>query len=228
MGSISVILPALNEERALRPSVEMFTALFAEAGVLYEIILIDDGSTDGTPAIADELARANPEIRVVHHAETRGLGHSYCEGVGLARMDYLILLTANGECDRESIRAIVDCRGRADIILPYPGNLGSRPMARRIASRAFTWTLNRITGHDLPYYNGTVLHRTALLRSISIRTSSYAYQADALLQLLAAGASYHSVRIRVAYRPHRTKAFRLRNIAGVGAFLARAVWETWG
>ncbi len=73
---LSMVLPAYNEEEVLPQTYARFSAecpKFVELGLDYEIILVNDGSRDRTPAILDELAERDPHIRVVHL--TRNFGH---------------------------------------------------------------------------------------------------------------------------------------------------------
>lgn len=221
MDCITFLVPALNEASGLGPTLDMIRGVAASEGVRPDILVVNDGSTDDTGAIAEREAAAGADVRVVHHDRPHGLGASYLEGVRLAKGEYVIMITGNNECAGDSIRSIVALRGKADIIIPYVTNMEDRPAARRIVARIYVAIMNAFTGIGLRYYNGTVLHRTEIIRSVPVSTGSYAYQAEALTRLIMAGHSFEEVGIRVNYRSHRTKAFRLRNIVSVGLFLLR-------
>ena len=187
-----------------------------------EVIVVDDGSTDGTGAIADELARRDGRIRVVHHERPRNLGYAYKAGVALARCEHVIMFPGDNEGSDEQLDAVLSRAGTADIVINYISNPQVRPWSRRVVSRAFVGLANALFGLRLRYYNGTVLHRTALVRAIEIRTDSFAYQAEALVKLLRAGRSYVEVGTPIAPRAAgRTKAFRLKNAVEVGRTLLR-------
>src|SRR5687768_16087201 len=105
MADLTVVYPMWNEESsihlAVRSAQEAGDALVA-AGRLdgYEILIVDDASTDATPAIADELAAADPDhVTVVHHAENRGLGGSLKTGLGAARGELVLYTDADLPCD---------------------------------------------------------------------------------------------------------------------------------
>ena len=74
--SLSVLIPALNEAKNLEQTVVRLIEALTITVEDYEIVIIDDGSTDGTGAIADQIAAANTNIRVIHHPTNKGLG--YC------------------------------------------------------------------------------------------------------------------------------------------------------
>src|SRR5262245_51339884 len=89
-----------------------------------------------------------------------------------------------------SIAEIIRHAGEADIVIPVVTNSGVRTWYRAAASKGFTALLNWLFRLGVGYYNGAVLHRTALLHTIDIRTDSFAYQAEALVKLIARGATY--------------------------------------
>ncbi len=114
-------------------------------------------------------------------------------------------------------------------MIPFTVNTHERPLARRALSRAFVFLLNRICGYALHYYNHSVLYRTEILRSLSSRSESYAFEAKALIGLLRRGCSFVEVGVMDRFHPEvRTKAFRPRNVIGVARFLAELTWEVRG
>ncbi len=221
---ISVVVPALNEAASLAAAVERCRAAARRHFPDHEIIVIDDGSTDATGRIADELAAADPRIRVVHHDRPRNLGYAYKEGVALARFEHVLMFPGDNEGSDEQLDAVMSRAGQTDIVINYISNPEVRPWSRRVMSRAFVGIMNRLFGLRLRYYNGTVLHRTALVRSVTIHTDSFAYQAEALVKLLRGRHSYVEVGAPIAPRVGgRTKAFRLRNFIDVGRAVCRLV-----
>ena len=189
----------------------------------YEIFLFNDGSTDATGTIAESMARQNERIHITHHEFPRGLGYCYKQGVAMAKMSHVMLITANNECKAESIAQILEAIGKADIISPFIQDMSERPWVRRILSRVYVGILNAITGLHLKYYNGTVLHNTSIIRSIEMNTDSYAYQAEALIKLLAAGHTCLEVGIDVDYKHHGSKALRMKNVRNVLASLVNII-----
>src|SRR5271167_5088770 len=84
-AALSVVLPVHNVAVSLPKLVEEWTAYLGRLKRDYELILVDDASTDGTADAADALAAANPKIRVVRHSEQRGVGACLRTGIGAAR-----------------------------------------------------------------------------------------------------------------------------------------------
>ena len=214
---ISVVVPALNEAPNLAAAVDRCKTAARRHFPDHEVIVVDDGSTDATGQIADRLAKADPRVRVVHHDRPRNLGYAYKEGVGLARFEHVLMFPGDNEGTDEQLDAVMSRAGTAEIVINYISNAEVRGWRRRLVSRSFVAVVNTLFGLSLRYYNGTVLHRTALIRSVTIQTDSFAYQAEALVKLLRRGHSYVEVGTPIAPRAGgRTKAFRLRNAIDVG------------
>ena len=88
VARLSYFFPAHNEQPNLRPLVEEAMSALPAIATTWEIVIVDDGSRDATPAIADELAAANPNlVRVVHHPTNLGYGAALRSGLAAARYE---------------------------------------------------------------------------------------------------------------------------------------------
>jgi len=93
---LSVCVAAYNEAATLEPAVaEALAALATLGGEGHEVLIVDDGSTDGTGAIADRLASEHEDVRVVHHPQNLGLGGFYRSALRQARGDVLYFMAAD-------------------------------------------------------------------------------------------------------------------------------------
>src|SRR3979490_48374 len=116
---ISIVIPALNEETVVEGVVRDIAEQVAASFTDYEIILIDDGSTDKTGDIMDRLATELPNVRAIHNPGNIGLGSSYQRGLAEARGDYLMMLCGDGGMPAASLPPIFAAVGSADIIVPF-------------------------------------------------------------------------------------------------------------
>ncbi len=219
--SLSIVVPCYNEEEGLEPTVRGLMESLAGVIADYEIIVINDKSSDRTAEIADRLAREIPKVRVHHNEVNIGLGFNYRKGFQLATKEYVILVPGDNELQPDSVKYICGFAGRADIIVSYPENFRIRPLVRRIASTGFTGIVNGISGNNLRYYNGTVLQRRDNLLKVASVTNGFAFQAEILLQQLRAGATYHEVPFQLNFSSKRMTAFRLKNVVSVVSTLVR-------
>jgi dolichol-phosphate mannosyltransferase len=219
--AVSFVVPALNEEDNIAGTVDEIRRA-ARTLDDYEIILVNDGSTDRTGEIMNALAAFDRRIKVVHNPHNLGLGGAYKVGIAQAALPHVIMIPGDNCHPADCIATILARVGEADVIIPYVANTRVRSFMRRAVSSAFTGLMNLLFRQRVPYYNGVVLHRTRLIQNITIETDGFAYQAEALIKLLRSGASTASVPIQLGERgDRRTRAFRLTNVATV----AETIWR---
>lgn len=216
--SVCFVVPCYNEEDNVAATVESVRGAMRRDDN-YEIILVDDCSTDRTLERMQALSAADARIRVLHNPVNLGFGGAYKRGMAAARAKYVMMLPGDDGFPAESIAEVICHAGEADIIIPIVTNTGVRSWHRALASRAFTTLLNWMFWLNVGYYNGAVLQRTALLHRIEIKTNSFAYQAEALVKLIARGATYTHCRVAIQERAAgRSSALSLKN--------QLAVWKT--
>ena len=218
--TISIIMPAFNEEENLKSSVTLAINAIEQRASNYELIIIDDGSRDRTGIIADQLHNENEHIRVIHHQNNKGLGSSYKEGLRLAamgKMEYVGWLTgdANLGITQESYEKILDAIGKADIVMVVP-TTDPRVWTRRLISLCFVKVLNIIFRLNYEYYNGINIYKLDLLKDVTfVSGSGYFAFAELLIKLSNRGASYVHVHIPRTEVISNSKAVRLKNIISV-------------
>jgi dolichol-phosphate mannosyltransferase len=212
--SLAVVMTARNEVGNLESAVDAVLSCLKACFAAYEVLIIDDGSRDGTGRVADELARRHQSVRVIHHSTSMGFALSYRHGVSLTQMAYVALVTGDNEMAPESIRAAFDVVGEADVVVPYQANQQDRPWRRRILSRAFTFTVNVLFNLRLRYFQGPCIYSTQWAQRLPLTTTGFALLTDMLVRTLKAGCTYAEVPMKVRPRAYgRSSALSLRNIA---------------
>ena len=98
-ASISVFFPAYNDADAIRPLVERALALLPTLTDDYEVIIVNDGSTDATHTTLEALARAHSSVRVVQHARNMGYGGALRSGFKAARKELIFYTDGDGQYD---------------------------------------------------------------------------------------------------------------------------------
>src|SRR5882762_8584064 len=100
MPRLSILIPLYNEEEFIGPLLQRVLKAPLPLGIDREIIVVDDGSTDGSAEIADEIARAHPGvIRVVRHERNQGKGAAIRTAVEQARGEFCVIQDADLEYD---------------------------------------------------------------------------------------------------------------------------------
>lgn len=140
---ISIILPALNEEENIGHAVHDIVEYFKDKKESYEIIVVDDGSTDMTGTLADRLAHKYREVKVLHHKANEGYGRSLKDGFHAASYEYLFFT----DCDRQFDISGLDIMfpliktGVVDLIIGYRLKRKD-PFVRKFLS----WGYNTLVG----------------------------------------------------------------------------------
>jgi glycosyltransferase involved in cell wall biosynthesis len=119
MSSLSIVLPAYNEEANVETAVERVSAVAQTLGVDYEIILVNDGSADRTGEIGHELEQHVPNFRLVEHYPNRGYGGSLKAGFAAAAKDLIAFVPADNQFDFSEITRLLERLDEADIVSGY-------------------------------------------------------------------------------------------------------------
>ena len=218
--SLTVIVPAFNEEKNLEASVREILDAANKSDLLIEIIIIDDGSTDGTWDCAQRLQNSNSQIKCIQNKSNKGLGGTYKVGLAASRSEFITWVPADCSHGSDSLLDAYQAIGDADIIIPIPTNPQVRPLVRQIISRLFTVIVNSSNKFKIPYYNGLSVHKKILLDSIKIGTDGFGFQAEIIVKLIRGGASYKLVNTHISERKGGiSKAFTYKNIKQVIATL---------
>lgn len=190
--SVSVVLPAYNEAGALEAVVRRLDAVFHRLQAAGEIIIVDDGSTDQTGAIADRLQRELPRVRALHHERNRGYGAAQRTGLNAATTDLVGLLPADGQVPPEELAVYLAAAGRADVIV---GRYRRRPdaLSRRVFSRVYVLVLRLLYGIRLRNINAPKLFRREQLRAVEITAKGGFADAQIVIQLHQQGRRFHEV-----------------------------------
>jgi len=225
MATLTVMIPAYNEEKNLRDAVaSVLNAVSIDEISDYEIFIFDDCSTDSTGDIADEIAGANSKIKVFHNEENMGFGYNYSKGLNLATMEYYCLFPGDNENEAESFKDILTNIGKADMILSYTANREVRKFKRRVISRFYNWAINYIFTMNMKYYNGINIYPVSILRKVEIDTFGFAFNAEIIVRLVKRGYSY--IEVPTLVKPAaKSSALTLKNIFSVIGTIARLAYE---
>jgi glycosyltransferase involved in cell wall biosynthesis len=133
---ISAVMPAFNEAANLEQSVGRMAAALKEQARAFEIIVVDDGSQDGTAAVLERLKAIHPSLRVVRHPANRGYGAALRSGFDAARYPWVFLMDADNQFDPTDVVALLAQAANADIVAGYRKQRKD-PLPRRLNAWAF-------------------------------------------------------------------------------------------
>ena len=212
--SISICVPAFNEERSLRETVEDLISSLSTLVPELEIIIVDDASIDSTPQSAKQLAKEYCQVKVVHHKKNLGIGACYRNALVQARGDYFTWFPGDHENSAEEfIRCLPYLREDTIVICHHRGQ-DPRPIFRRWISCAYTWILNKCFRLNLKYYNGLALFPRSILRSLTLVANGFLFTAENLIKAVKRG--YKVVELPAPLKKRgwgKSKAFSFLSIA---------------
>ena len=158
---ITVVVMAYNERETLESTCHELLSTLTRTGVASELLVVDDGSTDGTSEIAEAIAGADARVRVIHHTPNRGLGGVYRTGFSEARGGYVTFFPADGQYPATIISAFLPYVAEYDMVLGFLPRRESSLVAKGLsfAERA----LYRVVLGPMPRFQGILMFRRALL-----------------------------------------------------------------
>jgi 3-oxoacyl-[acyl-carrier protein] reductase len=220
--SLTVFVPAYNEVDNLAPTVETIMRALSVSVEDYEVIVVDDGSTDGTAEVADGLAARFPEMRVFHNPRNMGIGYGWMRAIEASTKASFIFVPGDDTWPYRSLLELFGNLGKADVITSFTTNPGVRSPVRRVLSAIYTTGLNALFGLDMQYYHGLTIYPSEFLRAHPITTYGFASMAEALLRAIHEGLSYIEVACVIEERSRgRSKALSAKNLTSIGATIAR-------
>ena len=143
LTSLSVVLPCLDEAPNVAAAVAQAHAAASAVAREHEVVVVDDGSTDQTGAIADALAALDPRVRVVHHDRNRGYGAAVRSGITATRCDWVLLTDGDLQFDLSQLERFVPLAFAHDLVAGYRLDRAD-PLGRRLAAGAWN-RLVRVT-----------------------------------------------------------------------------------
>jgi glycosyltransferase involved in cell wall biosynthesis len=200
---LSLFFPAHDEEANLAPLVDEAMASLPALARSFEIVIVDDGSRDATPAIADQLAAANPGVvRVVHHPTNLGYGSALRSGFRAARHDLIAFTDGDRQfrvADMRRLIARLQERDAPDAVVGYRIRRADPPLrtlyarAYRLANRIFFGL--RVRDVDC----ACKLFRRAALDDLRVESGGAFFSAELLIKLRARGRTV--VEVGVPHHP---------------------------
>jgi glycosyltransferase involved in cell wall biosynthesis len=204
---------AYNEAGSLEAVAREIHDELGRLGCAYELLVVDDGSTDGSAALADRLATELAGARALHHPQNRGLGAVYRTGFAEARGELVTFFPADGQFPAAIIGQYLAAIEGADMIL---GTLPERrdALMARALSFAERLLLRALFGH-FPRFQGIVMFRRALLDGMVLasRGRGWTVLMEFILRAERRGARIRNLPITL--RPRASGKSKVRNLRNI-------------
>jgi glycosyltransferase involved in cell wall biosynthesis len=167
---ISVVIPVFNEEENVPLLYEKLKGVLEKLPYDYEIIFVDDGSTDRTPRVLEEIAAKDPKVKVIEFARNFGQTAAMAAGMDHATGDVIITMDGDLQNDPEDIpRLLEEIKKGYDVVSGWRKNRQDAAISRKLPSKIANWLIGKLTGvriHDygctLKAYRSDVIKRVRL------------------------------------------------------------------
>jgi glycosyltransferase involved in cell wall biosynthesis len=166
---ISAVIPVFNERESLPAFAAELTAGLARTRAPYEVIWVDDGSTDGSFAALKALP-ADPCRRAIRLSKNFGQTAALSAGIAAARGEWIVTLDADGQNDPEDIpRLFAAAASGVDVVSGWRRDRQDAFFSRILPSRAANWIISAVTGVKLHDFGCTLkFYRAALIKSVDL------------------------------------------------------------
>ena len=222
---LTVVVPALNEEEGVTPTVEEIMELAPSLPVRVEVVLVNDGSTDRTGEVMAALCEKYPDsVRVITNERCLGAGEAALRAFEtIDEESWVTCFPGDNEMVFRSIEGFLEVRRDYDLILGYLQNPIIRPLLRRVGSSCFMIVTRFLYGYPYRYLNGIKMYRMWVFKNIDTVSRGHAINAE-----LIAKAMLKHTGLRVGEAPFVAKG-RARGKSKAFKFSAifRAMRETW-
>lgn len=188
--SISCTIMAFNEEATMQEATDdVVNALRTFEDRELEVLIVDDGSTDRTPAIAAEMAEKYPEVRVITHPENRGPGSALITGFAESKNEVICFHAADQQLPFDEVAALIPLLDSHDVVI---GDRTERPdytQLRLLSSWVYITLVHNLYGlRQYKDFNFLYLYRKSLLDRIQIETTGVFMPTEILIKAVDLGA----------------------------------------
>ena len=139
--ALSIFFPFWNEEENIEAVIKKAIPVAQRVGDKWEIIMVDDGSSDKTLEIAKKLAKNDPRLVVVSHSSNRGYGAALKTGLSTAKYDLIVFNDGDGQFDLLEVEKFFEKMGNADMVIGYRKKRVDSPLRHILMNMLKVWDL---------------------------------------------------------------------------------------
>lgn len=221
---VSLVIPAYNEVGGIEGTVRQVCAILEASGFEHEVIVVDDGSDDGTAELLDGLEL--PGLTVLRHAANRGYGASLKTGIRAARHDVVAITDADGTYPNERLPELIAQIGRYDMVVGARiGDNVHIPTLRKPAKRVLNQLANYLSETRIPDLNSglRVMRKPVVERFLKILPDAFSFTTTITLAMLSDGYGVRYLPIDYHPRKGRSKIHPIKDTVRFTQLVIRTV-----
>lgn len=185
--TLTIVLPVYNEEANIAKVVTSFLTIKDRIKHDLTLLIVNDGSVDGTEDVSKGLARNHPTVRYLYHRNNVGYGGALISGFRAAKTDYVALADGDGQFDADDMVTLLRHTQRFDVVVGYRKHRAD-PVARRILGNV--WTLLGRYGCNIPVRDlncGLKVFKRSVLDSLLLTCTGPGINLEVMTQIASAG-----------------------------------------
>jgi glycosyltransferase involved in cell wall biosynthesis len=197
---LSVVMPAFNEEEVLETSISEAVTALSELCESWELVIVDDGSTDATPEILRAWSEREPGLRVITQAVNSGYSRALIDGFAACRYAAIFYTDADAQFDLKHIADLYPALAKVEMVGGYRVGRQDRPI-RHITSAVYNWLQSRALGIRVRDVNCAFkLFRRTFFDRVQLSSDGFLIDAELYARAQRAGISWQQVGV-----PHRPR-----------------------
>lgn len=176
--NLSIIIPLLNEEESLQELHKWITTVMEKNNFSYEIIFIDDGSTDNSWSIIEGLSVENPNVKGVHFLKNFGKSQALHAGFARAKGEVVITMDADLQDNPEEIPELYDMivNQKFDLVSGWKKKRYDSVVSKNLPSKLFNWAARKTSGVELNDFNcGLKAYQNIVIKNIEVSGEMHRY-----------------------------------------------------
>jgi glycosyltransferase involved in cell wall biosynthesis len=195
LEGISVFLPCYNEEGNIERVVSSLQLELPKLAERVEIVIVDDGSRDRTGIIAERLAVADPQVKVVRHATNQGYGAAVISGIRACVQPWIVLADGDGQFDARDISKLTAKLPACDVVVGIRV-MRADPLIRRINGKAWTLLMHLLLGIPVTDIDcGLKLFSRQITEGLDLHSKGAMISAELIARLVGRGAKVCEVEV---------------------------------
>ncbi len=206
--SLSISIPAYNEAATLPDVIRESISVLQSLTSNFEVVVIDDGSTDQTAALLQDISRREPRVKVTRHASNQGLGVTLREVFELPAKDVFFFVPGDGQIPPAELKVLLPGLEQADIVIGWRKERQD-PLQRRVMAYLYNVFISALVGRRIQDVDSVVLVKRAAYQSLNLKSRSAFRHAELVLEAQRRGLRWIEIPIR--HLPRRAGGSKITN-----------------
>ena len=222
---LSIMVPAYNEELYLLTTVNSLINVAALNNLKLEIIIVNDGSSDNTQKIIDDLRENHQFIKCITNKVNLGQGRSLIKVLKIVTGDKFLIVAGDGDITDKDLSSLFQNINRAEMVFLYFLNRELRGRFRNIISMVYNIFHLLIFNVYIQYVSGPCIYPTERIKKIKINSKRTSFVAEITIKILLQGGTYHEIAGQMQRGKVGSSSISIKNLFDVITSFLRLFFE---